>query len=127
MSKSAVLCPSWRCEEGATLLGIVLDDGSVAFAKDRIVVDAAFVKQAYQAESPEKRFRFSSPCRQGGCYQWKNDRCGIADRIVDGSAAEQQIELPPCLIRAECRWYLQRGAAACAACPEVVTDMQPAA
>ncbi len=121
MSQSPVLCPSWKCEEGATLLGIVLGDGSVAFAKDRIVIDQAFVKSAREGRSPEQRFRFSSPCRQGGCMQWKDDRCGVIDRVKD-RAEGSALELPHCTIRADCRWHLQSGDTACFACPLVMTD-----
>lgn len=123
MSQPAVLCPSWQCEEGATLLGIVLADGSVAFAKDRIVIDAAFAAAAREGRSPEKRFRFSSACRQSGCVQWADDRCGVIDHVMDRrSAPETRTALPECTIRPRCRWHLQSGDAACFACPEVMTD-----
>jgi hypothetical protein len=126
MAGPTILCPSWQCEKGATLLGIVLMDGSVAFAKDQIVIDQQFVDAAQEGRSPEKRFRFSSTCRQGGCIQWQGDRCGIIDQILEEqTSAEGVAELPPCTIRARCRWYVQRGEAACFACPEVVTDLEP--
>lgn len=135
MADSTILCPSWSCEAGASLIGIVLADGSVAFSKDPIVIDAAFVGVARQGRSPEKRFRFSSTCRRGGCIQWADGRCGIADRIIaehahrspaeqgDRSAAlNQPFVLPECSIRPQCRWHLQSGDDACRACPEVITD-----
>jgi len=126
MPQPTVLCPSWQCEEGATLLGIVLPNGSVAFAKDRIVIDAAFVETARQGRSPEKRFRFSSACRQGGCFQWKGDRCGVIDRVLERPYSPQSHSmLPECAIRPQCRWHLQSGDQACFACPEVMTDEQP--
>lgn len=48
MSETAILCPSWKCEAGASLIGIVLPNGTVAFSKDRIVIDEAFVEIARQ-------------------------------------------------------------------------------
>lgn len=127
MSESAILCPSWKCEAGASLIGIVLADGTVAFSKDRIVIDAAFVEVARQGRSPEKRFRFSSTCKRAACVQWTDGKCGIADVIIrehaDRTAAlDEPFALPECSIRPHCRWHLQSGDAACRACPEVITD-----
>jgi len=127
MSESAILCPSWRCEAGANLIGIVLADGTVAFSKDRIVIDDAFVKVARQGRSAEKRFRFSSTCKRAACVQWADDKCGIVDTIIgehDQRSADPNAPfvLPECSIRPLCRWHLQSGDAACRACPEVITD-----
>ena len=127
MTDSTILCPSWKCEAGASLIGIVLPDGSVAFSKDRIVIDAAFVEVARQGRSPEKRFRFSSTCKRAACVQWTDGRCGIVDRIIGEHADRESAEsenfvLPECSIRPQCRWHLQSGDAACRACPEVITD-----
>lgn len=126
-ANSTILCPSWSCEAGASLIGIVLGDGSVAFSKERIVVDAAFVEVARQGRSPEKRFRFSSTCKRGGCVQWTDGKCGIVERVVSehedrASARSEPFVLPECSIRPQCRWHLQAGDDACRACPEVITD-----
>ena len=127
MAESTILCPSWGCEAGASLIGIVLADGSVAFSKERIVIDAAFVEVARQGRSPEKRFRFSSTCKRAACIQWTDGKCGIVDRIITehedhGTAPNETFVLPECSIRPQCRWHLQSGDAACRACPEVITD-----
>ena len=127
MSESVILCPSWQCEAGASLIGIVLPDGTVAFSKERIVIDAAFVAVARQGRSPEKRFRFSSTCKRAACLQWADNKCGIVDAIIDEHHARTAdpnapFELPECSIRPQCRWHLQSGDAACRACPEVITD-----
>lgn len=119
-----VLCPSWQCEKGATLLGIVLADGSIAFAKNRIVIDQGFVAEARAGRSPEKRFRFSSACRQGACVQWKENRCSVIDQVMAEQAPDSSAgALPRCLIRPQCRWHLQSGDSACFACTSVVTDL----
>jgi len=127
MAESTILCPSWGCEAGASLIGIVLADGSVAFSKERIVIDASFVEVARQGRSPEKRFRFSSTCKRAACIQWTDGKCGIVDRIISehpdlATAANESFVLPECSFRPQCRWHLQSGDAACRACPEVITD-----
>lgn len=123
------LCPSSHCQEGAILLGIVLSNGTVAFAKDRIVVDRAFVQNATAEGSrpPESRFRFSSPCAKGGCHQWTGERCGVIDSVLDVARAQvYQLQadtpLPESSIRKSCRWFDQTGVDACAVCEIVVTE-----
>jgi hypothetical protein len=47
----------------------------------------------------------------------------VIDEVLQVVAPRGDLaELPECSIRAQCRWFAQSGAAACAACPEVVTD-----
>ncbi len=123
MSSGPVMCPSARCEPGAQLLGVILPSGRVAYASGEVTVDEEFVAIAREGRTPEKRFRFTSPCVRGACRQWTGSSCGVIERLralpdLGGSDAD----LPPCVIRPRCRWYLQEGAAACAICPEVVTD-----
>lgn len=48
----SILCPSSPCKEWAILLGIVLADGSVAYASNHIVVDAGFVQNATRDPFP---------------------------------------------------------------------------
>jgi hypothetical protein len=109
---------------GATLLGVIGEDGNVAWAPPGVVVDKEFVRVASQGRDPLRRFRFSNACVERGCGQWKGDHCGVVEAVIthsdlEGADAEP---LPACAIRAECRWYRERGAAACAVCAEVVTN-----
>ena len=124
MDDKTILCPSARCEEGAILVGIVMSDGRVAFASDRITIDREFVQIAREGRPPEKRFRFSSPCAKGGCAQWTGERCGVIDEELAATPRASPDELPECSIRPQCRWFEQSGAAACAVCPDVITDMR---
>jgi hypothetical protein len=125
MDAEKILCPSAPCHEGAILVGIVMPDGRVAFASDRVVVDGEFVQIARQGRSPESRFRFGSACAKSGCAQWTGERCGVIDSVLEAAPGEAGAsELPECSIRHQCRWFNQRGAAACAVCPEVLTDMR---
>jgi hypothetical protein len=123
VSDERVLCPSARCEVGAVLLGIVLPNGHVAFASRELRVDRDFVEAACEGRSPEKRFRFSSPCARAACKQWTGSRCSVIDEVraaVDHRTAPAA--LPACSIRPRCRWFLQSGPEACAVCPLIVTD-----
>jgi hypothetical protein len=129
MAENPIHCPSARCTPGAILLGIVLPDGRVAYARDRVVIDREFVEVAQNGRPPEQRFRFSSPCVESGCRQWTGARCSVIDDVVDFAAAEatgppSPDALPACSIRPTCRWFRQQGALACAVCPEIVTDQR---
>jgi len=124
--KDAVLCPSAPMHSGGVLLGIVLADGRVAFAPDRIVVDHDFVESAQQGRPAEKRFRFAGACVQSACRQWSGSRCGVIDRVLDAVPSEDYTsDLPVCSIRAQCRWFAQNGATACKVCSMVITDSRP--
>jgi hypothetical protein len=118
-------CPSGRCLEGATLLGIVGVNGEVGYITPRIVVDATFVARAEQQRKPETRFRFAEPCVEHECVHWTGNRCGLIHQVLDSPAAALRImtqskALPDCVIRRSCRWFAQVGARACAICPQVV-------
>ena len=119
-----VLCPSSPCEAGAILVGIITRDGHVAFAPDRLDVGEEFVRVAREGRQPERRFRFASPCVRGACCQWTGTRCGVVDQVIADLPTEPTDSLPACSIRPRCRWFAQTGAAACAVCPVVITDLR---
>lgn len=120
-----LLCPSARCEPGAILLGIVGRDGRVGYLSTQMVVDERFVENARRGRDPEKRFRFAQPCVEAPCGYWRDGRCGVVDGVV-AQAEPLAAPLPRCSIRADCRWFAQRGPDACAVCPLVVTDVEGA-
>jgi hypothetical protein len=122
-SDAKALCPSYRCEDGALLLGVVQPAGVVNLLNEPIAIDGTFVQTARQGRSPEARFRFAGPCHQCACRQWAGGRCGVIDKVLKSRSEPDVSRLPDCSIRPACRWFLQRGAAACHACPEVVTDL----
>lgn len=128
MSASEKLCPSARCEAGATLLGIVGSDGRVGYLRPALEVDETFVTNASKGRAAEKRFRFASKCLEGQCAQWTGERCSVIDHVL---ALQQRDhlpraeELPHCVIRRDCRWHAQSGPRACSVCPFVVTDTLP--
>ena len=130
MSASApTICPSAACRPGAVLIGIVLPNGRIAYAADRIVIDSEFVRIAHEGRPPEQRFRFGSACMGSRCQQWDGGQCGLIDRLLDDYKAQFGHELdapdplPQCAVRADCRWFRQRGGACCRVCDLLVTDV----
>jgi hypothetical protein len=119
-----VMCPSSKCEEGAILLGVVMQDGHVAFPSDRLPIDSTFVQIARRGRSPEKRFRFAGRCVKSACKQWVGSRCSVIDKVMSDSGTSEKRLLPECSIRTDCRWFLQSGEAACAVCPLIITDLR---
>lgn len=122
-ARRKVLCPSAPADVKAILLGVIQPDGSVAFIKDRIEVTREFLDIAAKGRAPETRFRFSSPCLGSACKQWANGGCSLPERLADMIPRSDATDapLPDCSIRAQCRWFDQRGSDACRICPVVVT------
>ena len=117
------LCPSARCEPGAILLGMVGQDDQVAYITPAMRVTERFVEIAQAKGRPEERFRFAQPCACDGCGHWQDERCGVADTLVALCEPAEAEHLPKCSIRADCRWFDQRGVEACRICPLVVRDV----
>ncbi len=118
-------CPSAPATDGALLIGVVAADGRVVNVGTPLTIDAAFIEAAEAYGPPEQRFRFSSPCLKGGCRHW-NGQCGLIGELYNSASEAGEelavLALPRCAIRAQCRWWRQRGRDACAVCPLVVTD-----
>ncbi|MEY2415968.1 MAG: hypothetical protein QOH53_1302, partial [Ilumatobacteraceae bacterium] len=57
-------------------------------------------------------FRIAAVCEESACVHFANDSCTLAERIANDVPAVVEM-LPRCAIRRECRWYAERGAAAC--------------
>lgn len=121
-------CPSAPGAPGATLLGVLGADGRIHYLRTAMMVDQDFL-DASGAQGPvEARMRFAGKCQTSGCSQWTGRRCGVIDRAM--AHLEGLGELPvtaalrPCVIRADCRWFHQRGTAACGTCTLIVTDTQ---
>jgi hypothetical protein len=119
-------CPSAPGRPGALLIGVIGRRGSVGYVNPSPTVDDTFLRLAGESDLPlEKRFRFASPCVEGGCAQWTGSRCGVidevlgVDEVIPTPASES---LPRCAIRTMCRWFAQSGADACRVCPQVITD-----
>lgn len=122
MSARPALCPSARCEADALLLGVVQADGRIGYLGAPLAVDQMFVDRAREGRSPERRFRFATPCVEGACRQWTGTRCGVIDAAIEDLATHVGEDIPACGLRAQCRWHRQSGLAACHACPFIVTE-----
>lgn len=116
-------CPSSRCEEGNLLIGRVLDDGSVAMMREPRVVTEAFVAEAAKVGSPERYFRFSSPCASDRCIHWTHGECQVPSLVRSSKTSDRVAIAKPCGIRQKCRWFAQEGIEACVLCPLVRTEV----
>ena len=69
---------------------------------------------------PQRIFRITAACQESQCTHFDGSRCKLVSRIVKLLPAVVD-SLPPCSLRANCRWFTQEGRAACMRCPQVVT------
>jgi hypothetical protein len=117
-------CPSAPPEwDGAELIGVV--EGSVEEPHVRFVPRRPVTPELLALASPvtpTEVFRFTAPCKQGGCSQWRDGQCGVATAAVAHLDPAPQAALPACAIRPSCRWWHERGADACRRCRYIVTD-----
>jgi hypothetical protein len=95
--------------------------------KAGIDVPQEFVRRAGAGRRPEKRLRFAEACVESGCGHWIGQQCAVVERMLELQAGEllpaANDQLPHCTIRSHCRWFAQRGRAACGVCRYVVTDL----
>jgi hypothetical protein len=126
LTRATLTCPSAPVEEGSALFGVVAAKGQVAYITPRVPYTSELLTILGQSGVPiENRLRFSGPCMEHRCVQWKgtagSGRCGLVDHAIDMLHIESDAEtLPKCDIRQTCRWYAQHRGKACAACPEVI-------
>lgn len=66
-------------------------------------------------------FRFAAPCATERCAHFAAGDCRLAAKIVE-AVPEAAGALPPCRIRADCRWFVQEGKAACLRCPLIHSE-----
>lgn len=117
--------------EGVRVLGVVQRDGPSPMlqylnetlpATEEVLAMAAPLK-------PTEVFRLAATCAEHRCPHFDGADCRLASRVVQILPAAVTA-LPPCIIRHQCRWYSQEGAAACHRCPEITTvsyDVSPEA
>ncbi len=122
-SPELLLCPSAAPEAtDAVIFGVV--GGTVAeplvsyLDRPREVTDELLGLAGHV--DPREVFRFAAPCAEHACLHFKDARCQLGQRIVEllPSAVDR---LPACRLRPRCRWWAERGPAACTRCPLVVT------
>jgi hypothetical protein len=106
------------------MLGSVNLQQEVIFNTVEVKIDEDMAEELHhEFDEPEKHFRFSNACVETGCHQWKGGECSVINSIIQLNAMQQFPEhLPNCLIRSTCRWFYQRGSAACSLCSYIITD-----
>lgn len=125
---AGLLCPSSPCDwPGVRLIGVVggaVNRPKVMYTGPQPVSPDLLACAA--PATPTEVFRFASPCQENRCVQFDGTRCRLSELIVrlsppeDGTASLG--DLPPCGIRSRCRWWREKGVAACRSCPGIATD-----
>ena len=123
-SAGAPLCPSAQPEmDGARAFGVVSgapEARRVTWIEKPIPVTAELL--AMSAPVPATRvMRFAARCQESACSHFDGHDCRLASRIV-AMLDPVVAALPPCAIRAECRWWRQEGREACSRCPQIITE-----
>lgn len=120
---NAPLCPSAQpTMSNCQVLGVLTEgeDGRrLSYLNQRLEVTDAVLAMAGPAK-PTQVFRFAGTCEENKCAHFDGQDCHLAKRIVQIMPAVVH-RLPPCIVRANCRWYVQEGKNACLRCPQVST------
>ena len=116
------LCPSAQPSmAGARVIGVVLgtpEEPTISYLEESIPIDELDVD--VDPTLFTQIFRIAAECEGDACAHFTDDSCTLAERISRDVPGVVEM-LPRCTIRRECRWYAERGAAACRRCPQVVT------
>lgn len=119
-----LLCPSAPPKtEGSVAFGVVAGSAEAPrllhFAEPLPVTEKLLALSGPVA--PAAVFRFAAPCAGRGCQHFDGRDCRLATRIVQILPAVTS-SLPPCRLRADCRWWKQEGRAACLRCSQIVSE-----
>jgi hypothetical protein len=117
-------CPSAQPDmAGARIFGITAGSGGeprVAYLKPGVRVPESILGQLARSTDPTELFRFAASCEERHCSHFDGARCQLGERIT--RELEPVVDaLPPCQIRATCRWFAEQGGAVCLRCPQIVT------
>jgi len=92
----------------------------VTYLGNPIPTNAALLGLVAEPVTPEEVFRFAAPCAGSDCLHFSDGECSLGERLTQIPTQPDQ-DLPRCGIRPRCRWWRERGPAACARCPLVVS------
>lgn len=124
MDGRSLVCPSARPEmPGSVVLGVFREIGGeevLHHLAEPVAATAGVLALARGAPLADV-FRFAAPCAGDQCAHFDAGLCRLAGKIVEAVPAAARA-LPPCRIRAECRWYVQEGKAACLRCPLIHSE-----
>ena len=107
--------------EGSRVFGLISgspDEPRVAYLRADALVEKDTIE--HLGIDPTHVFRFAARCEESSCAQFDGHSCSLGRRIAEGLDPVVDV-LPPCQIRATCRWYAENGRPACIRCPQVVT------
>jgi hypothetical protein len=110
--------------QGARVFGVIRGtpaEPRVAYLREALPVTEKLLELAQPAEPPEV-FRFAAPCAGKACQHFDGVNCALVTKLTP-SLPKVIDGIPPCSLRPDCRWWQQEKAAACARCPQVVTEM----
>lgn len=116
------LCPSAQPGDDAVVIGVVggtVEEPRVRPLEHPVPASRALLALA-EPVRPTEVFRFAATCQEGGCAHFARSTCTLASKVVR-MLPPVTAGLPPCDIRASCRWFAQEGRDACLRCPQVVT------
>jgi len=108
--------------DGCRVLGVVQQDGPtpiLQYLQQHLPATPDVLAMSAPLK-PTEVFRLAATCAEHRCPHFDGADCRLATRIVQILPAAVDT-LPPCIIRKDCRWFSQEGAAACKRCPEVTT------
>jgi hypothetical protein len=117
------MCPSAQPGmRDARVLGVIAgtpDAPLVSYLNETLALTENVIAMTAPAH-PSDVLRIAARCEESKCCHFDGEKCHLATRIVQILPAVVDA-LPACLIRGECRWYLQEGRPACLRCPQVIT------
>lgn len=120
-----LLCPSAQPEMSQSMvLGVVggtVEEPRLSYLEEPQPVSDDLLALTGSVEHTEI-FRFAARCEEKSCCHFDGANCLLATRIVQLLPAVVE-GLPPCKIRATCRWFQQEGREACFRCPQIVTQV----
>jgi hypothetical protein len=126
--RKTLYCPSAPAESGvAHIFGVVggtADAPRVDYLAEPVPLTEELAALT-DGVRPEEVYRLTSPCQEKRCTHFTGHDCSLGARLVREHHVVTD-KLPPCSIRPSCRWFQERGGAACLRCPQVVTHIPEA-
>ena len=125
--RATLSCPSAPATaEGAEVFGVVVgtvEAPRVEYLSEPLPVTAELLSGLGESRAGEV-LRVRASCAKSACVHFSESHCRLGEQIAalpPPSAARSR--LPPCTIRASCRWFAEQGAAACSQCSAIVTEV----
>ena len=116
-------CPSAQPDmEGAVVFGVIggtPEEPVVGYLTEPQPVTLDLLALAEPVE-PTEVFRFGAPCAESSCQHYAAGECQLGRKLSEDVPVAAD-RVPPCQLRPRCRWWQERGPAACMRCPMVVT------